>query len=186
MTKIVATRYHDISCGHRVHGHESKCAYLHGHNYRIHFTVEADQLDTVGRVIDFSAIKSKLCMWLEEHWDHKFLAWSGDTFMVALMEASETYHVPSPAHTMFYDSIVWVPFNPTAENMAQNLLEVIGPQQLKGTGCRLVAVTVEETRKCEATADLRITQVETQIEDLTGLVEDARDSIVDLRTGDGK
>lgn len=29
------TAYHDISCGHRVYGHESKCAHLHGHNYRI-------------------------------------------------------------------------------------------------------------------------------------------------------
>jgi 6-pyruvoyltetrahydropterin/6-carboxytetrahydropterin synthase len=35
--KIIASRYHDISCGHRVYGHESKCAHLHGHNYRVHF-----------------------------------------------------------------------------------------------------------------------------------------------------
>lgn len=186
MTKIVATRYHDISCGHRVHGHESKCAYLHGHNYRIHFTIEADQLDSVGRVLDFSAIKSKLCMWLEEHWDHKFLAWSGDTFMAALMEVSGTFQPNLAAHTMFYDSIVWVPFNPTAENMAQALLEVIGPQQLKGTGCRLVAVTVEETRKCEATADLRLTQVETGMIDLQHQVDDARDAVSRLDDGDGK
>ena len=68
-------RYHDISCGHRVHGHESKCAHLHGHNYRIFFTVQADnkQLDTIGRVLDFSVIKSRLCEWLEKWWDHKML-----------------------------------------------------------------------------------------------------------------
>ena len=34
MTNQTAERYHDISCGHRVVGHESKCAFLHGHNYR--------------------------------------------------------------------------------------------------------------------------------------------------------
>jgi hypothetical protein len=49
-------------------------------------------------------------------------------------------------------SIVFVPFNPTAENMARYLLEVIGPQQLVGTGVGLVSVTVEETRKCSASA----------------------------------
>ena len=44
-------RYPDISCGHRVYRHESKCAHLHGHNYRIHFTVTG-RLDSLGRVID--------------------------------------------------------------------------------------------------------------------------------------
>lgn len=42
---IVATRYHDISCGHRVANHESKCAHLHGHNYRITFECAAEELD---------------------------------------------------------------------------------------------------------------------------------------------
>jgi 6-pyruvoyltetrahydropterin/6-carboxytetrahydropterin synthase len=43
-------RYHDISCGHRVHGHEGKCRHLHGHNYRVHFTCIAEDgaLDGVG------------------------------------------------------------------------------------------------------------------------------------------
>lgn len=75
---ITAERIHDISCGHRVHGHESKCALLHGHNYRVTFVCHVDTLDAVGRVIDFSDIKAKLCFWLEDHWDHKFLAWERD------------------------------------------------------------------------------------------------------------
>jgi hypothetical protein len=50
------------------------------------------------------------------------------------------------------NSIVWTPFNPTAENMANYLLQIKGPELLKGTGVQLVQVTVEETRKCAATA----------------------------------
>jgi 6-pyruvoyltetrahydropterin/6-carboxytetrahydropterin synthase len=69
--KIIAERYHDISCGHRVVGHENKCRHLHGHNYRIHFSIEAEELDKVGRVMDFSVIKAKLCQWLEDCFDHK-------------------------------------------------------------------------------------------------------------------
>lgn len=136
---VFAKRYHDISCGHRVYGHESRCSNLHGHNYRIHFTVSG-RLDALGRVIDFSIIKKLLCCWLEEHWDHKFLLWEED-----------------PALNMLRDidpEVVAVPFNPTAENMSNHLLMVVGPQQLVGTGVRLVSVVVEETQKCSAESHL--------------------------------
>lgn len=135
-SKITATRYHDFSAGHRVYGHESKCAHLHGHNYRVHFTV-AGALDQVGRVMDFSVIKSKLCQWLEDNWDHKFLLWEQDPLTVIRHRDPE--------------GVVLCPFNPTAENMASHLLEEVGPRVLDGTGVELIQVTVEETRKCLAT-----------------------------------
>lgn len=130
-------RYHDISVGHRVYEHESKCAHLHGHNYRVHFTVEAPALDSVGRVIDFSVIKERLCAWLEAHWDHRFLIYSGDPWSDAL--------------TALDKSVMETVFNPTAENMAMYLVQVVGPQQLAGTNCTLTEVTIEETRKCSCT-----------------------------------
>lgn len=134
---IRASRYHDISVGHRVHKHESKCRHLHGHNYRIHFHCEADQLDEVGRVIDFSVIKEKLCMWTEENWDHRMLIWMDDPLAQKLLDIDSM--------------VVLVPFNPTAENIAMYLVNVIGPRQLQGTGVRLAEVTIEETAKCHAT-----------------------------------
>lgn len=149
MKRITAERYHDISTGHRVVGHENKCRHLHGHNYRIHFVCEAAALDTVGRVIDFGVIKEKLCMWVENHWDHKFLAWENDPVMNAACDALGDAH-RNDSNLMFAESIVFVPFNPTAENMAQHLVEVIGPQQLAGTGVTLVSVRIEETAKCSA------------------------------------
>jgi 6-pyruvoyltetrahydropterin/6-carboxytetrahydropterin synthase len=146
-----AKRYHDISCGHRVVGHEGKCRFLHGHNYRIHFTCEAIltdiPLDGVGRVIDFSEIKARLCMWLEDNWDHKFLVWDVDPMFVQIGNSAKLE--PDLAH-MFLDSIVTVPFNPTAENIAQYLVMVIGPKQLRGTGILLTHCEIEETRKCSA------------------------------------
>jgi 6-pyruvoyltetrahydropterin/6-carboxytetrahydropterin synthase len=141
MAKITATRYHDFSTGHRVFGHESKCAHLHGHNYRIHLTVEAEQLDTVGRVMDFSAIKEHLCYWLEEEWDHKFLVWEQDPFSNTLKDLDP-------------EGTIVVQFNPTAENMGQYLIDVVGPKQLEGTGVRLVNVNIEETRKCNVTVGI--------------------------------
>lgn len=147
MSRIKASRYHDISTGHRVVGHENKCRHLHGHNYRIHFHCEAAELDKVGRVIDFGVIKEKLCMWVEEHWDHKFLAWTKDTLITAVRQSALTQPEDT---TMLFDSIVFVPFNPTAENMARYLVDVIGPMKLVGTGVVLVEVVIEETAKCSA------------------------------------
>jgi 6-pyruvoyltetrahydropterin/6-carboxytetrahydropterin synthase len=157
---IRVERYHDISCGHRVFGHEGKCQHLHGHNYRIRFVCEAineDEvaasfvapktypqrdggLDALGRVIDFGVIKSRLCAWVEDTWDHRMLLWSRDPLLGQLKE--------------FDRMVVSVPFNPTAENIARYLVLNVGPELLAGLGVRLVSVTVEETRKCSATFSL--------------------------------
>lgn len=139
-TIITATRYHDISCGHRVYGHEGKCQHLHGHNYRFHFTISAP-MDALGRVLDFGVIKRDLCMWLEDNWDHRFLLWDMDPSAAALRAID-------PA-------VVLVPFNPTAENMASFMVEIVGPEELRSSFATLVTCTVEETAKCCATATLR-------------------------------
>jgi len=130
---ISASRYHDISCGHRVYGHESKCAHLHGHNYRVHFEL-VGALDAVGRVLDFSVIKTRLCDWLEENWDHRFLVWNQDPLAPALFDLDHT--------------VVRVPFNPTAENLATFLVQDVGPMVLRSTGTTLRSCVVEETAKC--------------------------------------
>ena len=154
-----ATRFHDFCCGHRVVGHEGKCRNLHGHNYRVFFTVEAGrvpmggaglsplpekQLDKVGRVVDFSVIK-ELGVWLEEYWDHKMLMWSQDP-LLAIMD-DQVQPLTGPV------GIVEVPFNPTAENIAQFLVETVGPRVLP-EGIRLVKVVIEETRKCSASYEV--------------------------------
>lgn len=138
---ITAVRYHDFSCGHRVHGHENKCAHLHGHNYRVTFHCSAASLDNVGRVLDFGVMKDRLCSWLERAWDHKMLLWKDDPLAPALLAL-----VPA--------DIVLVPFNPTAENMADFILREAAPALLAGTGVKCVRVDVEETRKCSATSSL--------------------------------
>lgn len=143
---ITATRYHDLSCGHRVVGHEGKCAHLHGHNYRVHFTVSAEvaglaAVDDIGRVVDFSVINTHLCQWLEKHWDHKFLVWAKDPWRARLRALD-------PA------GVVIVSFNPTAENIGRYLIQEVAPKQLRSTRVELISVLVEETRKCSAAVSL--------------------------------
>lgn len=134
-----ATRYHDFCYGHRVHGHESKCAHLHGHNGRVTFTVAANELDDLGRVIDFGEIGRILCDWVEKTWDHKFIIWERDPLHAELAKIDNT--------------VWWSPFNPTAENFAEYLVTVVGPERLP-RHVTLVEVKFEETRKCSATFSL--------------------------------
>lgn len=162
--KVIRT--HEICAGHRVVGHESKCRHLHGHNYVFHFHVEPtmqdqvddNELDLIGRVIDFSVVKSTLCQWLEDNWDHKFLHWEKDPLIKALTLVKEEYivdHHDDVGRAAYKsdvndlaNSLVQLPFNPTAENLAQYMVEVIGPQLLDPYGVELVDCVIEETSKC--------------------------------------
>lgn len=162
-------RSHEICAGHRVVGHESKCRHLHGHNYVFHFhvapkldgqikslakeyEVESAALDQVGRVIDFSVVKSTLCEWLEINWDHRFLHWEEDKLMTGIASLIEDSNRPgfieAKDEIHFFDSLVSLPFNPTAENLAAYMVEVIGPRLLDEHGVELVKCTIEETSKC--------------------------------------
>lgn len=167
-------RSHEICAGHRVVGHESKCRHLHGHNYKFHFkvapklkvtspskgqglTLEKDKLDSVGRVIDFSVVKATLCRWLEDNWDHKFLYWARDELINGLRDLASDLregYVEENDHDHFVNSLVQLPFNPTAENLAAYMVEVIGPQLLDEHGVQLVECTIEETSKCHVNYSL--------------------------------
>lgn len=167
-------RSHEICAGHRVVGHESKCRHLHGHNYVFHFKVQPtmqdqvddNELDHVGRVIDFSVVKSTLCEWLEQNWDHKFLHWEKDGLIFALTNVAGTSQFDASYadgegsvdedqaakdRNHFFDSLVSLPFNPTAENLAAYMVDVIGPRLLDDHGVELVECTIEETSKCHVT-----------------------------------
>lgn len=163
-------RSHEICAGHRVVGHESKCRHLHGHNYKFHFKVAPKKgsqeinsilLDDVGRVIDFSVVKTTLCQWLEDNWDHKFLHWEKDLLIDGLKNlVSQDWKMSSrPSITeldgdAFFHSLVALPFNPTAENLAAYMVNVIGPQLLDEHGVQLVECTIEETSKCHVNYSL--------------------------------
>ncbi len=142
---ISCTRKIHFCAGHRVMGHESKCATPHGHNYYAHFFAEAEKLDELGRVIDFSSIKEKLGGWIDRYWDHTFLVCDRDIETINAMK-----NVPGNKELFI------CPFNPTAENMAAYLLDVIAPKQLEGTGVYISKVILYETDNCYATAIRKI------------------------------
>lgn len=140
---ISATRLLEFDAAHRVMNHESKCATLHGHRYKVEIEAVAEQLDSVGRVIDFSVLKSKIGSWIDERWDHTSIIYIED---ILTLEGLNTIPKKKP--------IFLATWNPTAENMAHFLLKIICPELLQDTGVKVIRVTVWETPNCKAEARL--------------------------------
>jgi 6-pyruvoyltetrahydropterin/6-carboxytetrahydropterin synthase len=152
-TKVTCTRKLEFDAGHRVYKHESKCAHLHGHRYVVEVTAQADELDEVGRTIDFSVLKEKIGGWLDEKWDHGMIMNDVDPLAKAVGRLEV---VPRPGRNEVgtLQKLYLMPCNPTAENMASYLLDVICPDLLAGAGVDVVKVLVWETPNCKAEASL--------------------------------
>lgn len=143
---ITCTRRIQFCAGHRVHKHEGKCAHMHGHNYIALFTAQAAELDPVGRVIDFSALKNLIGGWIDKHWDHGFIYYDQDEDMREIFETMNMVMAEQKSYAL--------PTNPTAENMADFLLREVCPALLAGTGVSVTEVTLWETENCYATVKL--------------------------------
>lgn len=140
MSVITCTRRLEFDAAHRVMLHESKCKHLHGHRYVAEITCEAHALDSVGRVIDFGVVKEKIGAWIDEHWDHTLILWGEDR------ELGEA------VATQTNQRVFYLPANPTAENMAAYLLDLVAPELLKNSGVDCVRVRLFETPNCYAEA----------------------------------
>ncbi len=131
------TRRLEFDAGHRLVGHESKCSRLHGHRYVAEITCQAERLDAIGRVIDFSKIKEVVGGWIDANWDHSMILTMEDPLVACGIEVFGTQ----------YPYVMTV--NPTAENM----VEVLAQQAavlLAPFNIQVVTVRLYETPNCFA------------------------------------
>ncbi len=84
----------EFSAAHMMRGHPGACARLHGHNYRVLLTVEGEELDETGILVDFAELKRVVDRVLDK-FDHRNLS-----------------EIPP------FDEI-----NPSSENLARHLYE---------------------------------------------------------------
>lgn len=136
---ITCTRKLEFDAAHRVMQHESKCRYLHGHRYAVEVTLSIAELDPLGRVVDFGVIKEKLGAWIDEHWDHQTILWEKDKELGEIIAAQTG------------QKIYYLPQNPTAENLALYLRDVVCPQ-LFAAPLLVERVKIQETPNCSAEA----------------------------------
>lgn len=150
------TRRLEFDAGHRLVGHESKCANLHGHRYVAEVTCQADGLDDVGRVVDFSVVKQKVGGWIDEYWDHNMILNEKDS-LIAIIRDLDSNHFRSIEHEvagwceMIFGSKdpYLLPFNPTAENMVKYLFAK-AQQLLQDYPIKVVKIRLYETPNCWA------------------------------------
>ena len=126
------TREITFCYGHRLLDYEGKCRYLHGHNGKAVITLQSDQLDERGMVMDFAEIKQVLSHWIDTNLDHKMLLRRDDPALPLLQSCRE------PVFVM--DS------NPTAESIARLIFDFA-----KAQGYPVVEVQLWETDTCYAT-----------------------------------
>ena len=117
--------------GHRLLNYPGKCRHLHGHNGRVLVVLEAEQLDSLGMLVDFGEIKRAVESWIDENLDHNLLLCKDDPLLPVLLEQGER---------------VWVmDRNPTAENIACLIFD-----HAKAAGLPVCEVILWETEKCYA------------------------------------
>lgn len=112
LTNYTIVRVLRIDAGHRVYGHEGRCASVHGHSYSFHIYLSAPSLDVLGRVLDFGAVKHSIGSWLEDKWDHSMILWELDPISKLWTEGD-----------LVGNKYFLLPFNPTAEALASYLLK---------------------------------------------------------------
>lgn len=112
--------------GHRLLNYDGKCKYLHGHNGRAVITLEADRLDALGMVVDFSTIKRVVNGWIDANLDHRMILNKDDPILPFLRQQGEP--------------VFLIDANPTAENIAKLIYDHVATQ-----GFPVVEVKLWET-----------------------------------------
>ena len=138
---IKCTRKIEFDAAHRILDHESKCKYMHGHRYVVEATFTADDLDNLGRIVDFGVIKELLGGWIDENFDHNTILSTADKKLGDFIEEQTGQKV------YYFD------YHPTAENIARYLFEEVCPKIFADREVRCVEIKVHETPNCYAKID---------------------------------
>jgi 6-pyruvoyltetrahydropterin/6-carboxytetrahydropterin synthase len=126
------TREIHFCYGHRLLNYNGKCRHLHGHNGIAVITIENQQLDQLGMVVDFSEIKRVMQTWIDENLDHKMILHEEDPILPLLRECKEPHYL--------------MKVNPTAENIAKLIY-----LEAKRHGFPVAEVSLWETENSYAT-----------------------------------
>ena len=138
-----------FDAAHRVLDETSQCFNLHGHEY--HYTLEFSYGETehIGFSINFSAIKQHACRWIDEKFDHAYVANPEDEPMIdACKLVHSKVYIMNLAGTKAY-------CKPTAEYMSKEIFYAVGDllNGFKGSDLRLKRVTLQETMNCFVVCD---------------------------------
>lgn len=125
-----------FDAAHRIPGHAGKCAYLHGHTYRLDVAVSAASLDRLGMVMDFEDLGQVVRKAVLDRWDHATLLAADDP----LAPAISAVQAEAP------DRVVRLRGNPTVERMTEEAWSAI--KKALPPHVTLERVAIRETPTC--------------------------------------
>lgn len=125
-----------FDAAHRVIGHKGKCVDLHGHRYVLEVSVRSRQLDQLGMVIDFADLKKIIDDWINQNFDHTAILSTND------QELGEAISKVTK------QKIYYLPYNPTAENIAYHFKYDILRNILNLSDIKIGKVRLYETPNC--------------------------------------
>ena len=128
------TRTFTFDAAHRLSDYEGKCKNIHGHTYKVKITVSGE-LNDLGMIMDFGKLKELYQELVEDRFDHHLILKRKD-------ELNENIGKVFPKGDK---TITWVPYNPTAENMAMDIYDRFDIYFLKHPLVRIEKVIVYET-----------------------------------------
>jgi len=111
MSKVYIKKEFKFEASHRLLNHPNKCANIHGHNYVVwvYARNKDGKLNDLGMIIDFADLKNGIGKWIDRCWDHALIYNYKDSLIQDMLNG-------------FNFNIYEMNCNPTAENMAQYLL----------------------------------------------------------------
>lgn len=127
-TIIVKIKY---EYAHRLLHHQGKCRHLHGHSGEATVELATNNLSHQGFVMDFAEVKAPIKKWINEYWDHAYLANAQDPLLTALKAENMKIYT--------FDE------EPTAEVMARHLFEQVSYLMCLPDGVQLQRVLIQET-----------------------------------------
>jgi 6-pyruvoyltetrahydropterin/6-carboxytetrahydropterin synthase len=108
-----------FAAGHALREYKGKCENVHGHNYRVQVTVEGEQLNRIGLLVDFVELK-RVVREIIAYLDHQFIN----------------------------DLEPFTRINPSAENMAKYFYDEVSTRMAPstdGTPARIAQIKIWET-----------------------------------------
>lgn len=160
------TRDIGIDAAHRVPLHGSKCRCLHGHRYHIEAYCQgplAESGEQSGMTLDFGFLKDEMMKEIDQPCDHATILWSKDPLAKLLipdLDFNEVnseiealgFHFTETSSALIPFKLYFIPFIPTAENLARHWYERLLPRVVERSEERaaLVKVVVHETPNCRA------------------------------------
>lgn len=145
----ITKKLREVPMAHRLPGHEGRCKYLHGHNYLPIITVSSEELDELGRVVDFVKLKDLL-----DSFDHSTMLQRNDPLMVLLRSPPlrPSTRANQELNKVVAHRLIPVDFIPTVENIARYWLEHCATRLTSLSGIHVFSLEVFETATSSAIA----------------------------------